>query len=229
MKTFKYWIPEKRNWNESSKQLYFAYFYILLLFIIILWWGETFPCGTVAANGPNVNPPNDTWVHMEQWWNVVYIILLAGETKGLGDKPIAVTLSTTNPTWIILCTNSGLQCEKPLTDCLSCGTTMLFMKTVDGHFSKYWALFTAWNTELYFNVCLCRGVTVCSPLQKEQHWLWEHFWATLALFSRVRDSPVKGKLCCVVELWTLKFSNAETVNVDSGLWYYIFLEQFIGS
>jgi hypothetical protein len=51
-------------------------------------------CWTAASNRPIVHPPNDTWVNMEQQWNV-----RDGKTKGLGVKPVAVTLCPHRMPW----------------------------------------------------------------------------------------------------------------------------------
>jgi hypothetical protein len=41
-------------------------YYALLL---LLQWGETMSAWNWVANGPIVNPADDTWVNMEQQWN----------------------------------------------------------------------------------------------------------------------------------------------------------------
>lgn len=154
--------------------------------------------GSEAVDGFFIYPSDE-----ECMWNSFGKLLIwydneRGKTKGQGGNLTSDNLPTTNPTWTGLDMNSGLQCEKPVTN----STTMylLFMKTAGGHCSKCWTLSDASYAALQFAVCLCRGVTVSSPLQKEWHWPWEHFWVTLALFFLVRDSPVRGKLSSAVLL-----------------------------
>jgi hypothetical protein len=52
-------------------------------------------CGTAAANGPTVHPPDDTWVNIEQRWNDT------DRENWRTRRKIcpSATLSTTNPKW----------------------------------------------------------------------------------------------------------------------------------
>jgi hypothetical protein len=57
-------------------------------------------------------------MNMEQWWKDIF----AGETEVLGENLPSATLSTTNPTWIVLGANPSLRGERPATNSLSHGT-----------------------------------------------------------------------------------------------------------
>jgi hypothetical protein len=76
-------------------------------------------CGTAAANGPFVHPPDDTWLNMEQRWNGTD----RGNSKSGRKTCPSATLSTANPKWTYLGKNKDLHGEKPAASSLSCGKT----------------------------------------------------------------------------------------------------------
>jgi hypothetical protein len=59
----------------------------IYLFLCIVTKGKTMSLWTAASNRPIVQPPNDTWVNMEQRWNDI-----DGKTEELGGKPVPVLL-----------------------------------------------------------------------------------------------------------------------------------------
>jgi hypothetical protein len=76
-------------------------------------------CGTAAANGPFVHPPDDTWVNMEQGWNDID----SGKPKDSEKTLSQCHLSTAKPTWTALGENPGLRGKKPAAIRLSYSTT----------------------------------------------------------------------------------------------------------
>jgi hypothetical protein len=68
--------------------------------------------GTMAADGPNVHTPDDTWVNMEQRWNDI-----DGDQRTQTKICPTATLSTKSPTWTDLGLNLGCCSEKLVTNC----------------------------------------------------------------------------------------------------------------
>jgi hypothetical protein len=61
-------------------------------------------CGTAAANGPIVHPPDDTWVNMDQRWDDID----RGNQRTRRKTCPSATLCTTNTTWTVLEANADL-------------------------------------------------------------------------------------------------------------------------
>jgi hypothetical protein len=75
-------------------------------------------CGTVAGNGPFAQPPDDTWVNMEQRWNDTD----RRNRRIRRETCFSATLSSTNLIWTALGANQSLRCKKPATNRLSYST-----------------------------------------------------------------------------------------------------------
>jgi hypothetical protein len=66
--------------------------------------------GSVASNGPTIQPPDDTKVNAEQHWNDT-----GRNTKKPGEKPVPVPFCPPYPTWTTLGANLSLYSIKQLT------------------------------------------------------------------------------------------------------------------
>jgi hypothetical protein len=92
-------------------------------FFLLLSWGgvRLSPLGTSATNWPIVPVPDDRWWVWSSLWNENW----QGRQK-YSEKPYpSATLSTTNPTWPDLSSNSGCRGGNPATNRLSYGTAYL--------------------------------------------------------------------------------------------------------
>jgi hypothetical protein len=98
--------------------IYLGIFTRVLLYthILVSWGGVRLsPLGTSATNWPIVPAPDDRWWVWSSQWNENW----QGIPKYSEKTCASVTLSTTNPTWPGLGSNTGLRSGKPATNRLS--------------------------------------------------------------------------------------------------------------
>jgi hypothetical protein len=92
---------------------------LLIISFLVSWDGlRLSPLGTSATNSPVVPAPDDRWWMWSSRWNENW----HGKPKYSEITCPSATLSTKNPTWPDLGSNTGPRCEKPAINRLSYGT-----------------------------------------------------------------------------------------------------------
>jgi hypothetical protein len=141
------------------------------------------PRGTSATDWPILSVPDDRWVCSSQWdencqWKPKY-----------SEKTCrSATLSTTNPTWPDLVSNSGGRCAKPATNSLSYGTAWDFCHfIVLGPNSLLSIVFSNTLSVLVRDTLWIRQNVSewLSPTRRGQERLWHDTGSQFAFLNRV--------------------------------------------
>jgi hypothetical protein len=91
MRTACYWSVQVFSFHSFLSFLdlvqgtFFLSFFLFNL--SLLWRWQACLCGNATANGPSVQPPDDTWVNIQQQWNAI-----DSKSKQFRVKPAPVPL-----------------------------------------------------------------------------------------------------------------------------------------